>query len=101
MMPAISFKAGVAFLLAVATGGPALAQNNSIEFGEAKTRYEIQRNLEVKPALPPWQVDCCYAVAWQHGNSRPRPYFAPPGCFITRYVTTRENVALQTVYICR
>ena len=53
MVPAISFKAGVAVLLAVATGGPAQAQNTGIEFGEAKTRYEIQRNLDVKHCPAP------------------------------------------------
>jgi hypothetical protein len=73
---AIPFKAGVAVLLTAATGGFAEAQNNGIEFGEAKTRYEIQRNLDAKTTVSPWQVDCCYAVAWQHGNARPRPYFA-------------------------
>jgi len=103
-MPITPFKTAIAALLAL---GPGLAHANGIEFGETKTRFEIQRTLEAKTTLDartmlhPWQVDWRHTVAWQHGHARPRPYFAPPGCFIVRRVATSNDVVLQSIYICR
>jgi hypothetical protein len=90
------FIAGVAVL-----AGTATTQATGIEFGETKTRFAIQRTLDARSMLRPWDIDWRHTLAWQHGRSRPRPYFAPPGCFITRRVATRDSVSLQTVYICR
>jgi len=104
MMSIMPFKTAIAVLLSVGTGA---AHANGIEFGEAKTRFEIQRTLDAKTTLDartmlqPWYVDWRHTLGWQHGVARPRPYFAPPGCFIVRRVATSNNVALQTIYICR
>jgi hypothetical protein len=104
MVPTTSFKAAIAVLLGAGAG---LAHAGGIEFGEAKTRFEVQRAvdartmLDTKTMLRPWYVDWPHTVAWQQGTSRPRPYFAPPGCFIIRRVATPDDVALRTMYICR
>ena len=90
--------AGAAVLV---VAGTAVAQANGIEFGETKTRFEIQRTLDARTMLRPWDIDWRHTPAWQQGISRPRPYFAPPGCFIIRRVATPDDVALQTMYICR
>jgi hypothetical protein len=90
------FIAGVAVL-----AGTATTRATGIEFGESKTRFEIQRALDTRSMLRPWDIDWRHTLAWQDGTSRPRPYFAPLGCFITRRVATRDSVAPQTVYICR
>ena len=90
--------AGAAVLV---VAGTAVAQANGIEFGETKTRFEIQRTLDARTMLRPWDIDWRHTPAWQQGTSRPRPYFAPPGCFIIRRVATPDDVALQTMYICR
>ena len=97
-MPITPFKTAIAAFLAV---GPGLAHANGIEFGETKTRFEIKRTFDARTMLQPWYVDWRHTVAWQHGHARPRPYFAPPGCFIVRRVATSNDVALQSIYICR
>jgi hypothetical protein len=104
MVPITPFQTAVATLLAVGTG---VAYADGMDFGETKTRFEIQRTLNAKTAfdartmLHPWYVDWRHTLAWQHGIGRPRPYFAPPGCFIVRRVATPNDVALQSMYICR
>jgi hypothetical protein len=92
----ILFAASIAVL-----AGTAGAQANGIEFGETKTRFEIQRSLDAHAMLRPWDAGWRHTPAWQAGASRPRPDFAPPGCFIIRRVATPDDVALKTVYICR
>jgi len=47
-----------------------------------------------------WQCEG-HPVAWQQGNARPRPWFAPPGCYAMRWVTTPHSASWQSVYICR
>jgi hypothetical protein len=89
---------GTAILM---VAGTATAQASGIEFGETKTRFEIQRTLDARTMLRPWDIDWRRTLTWQEGTSRPRPYFAPPGCFIIRRVATPDDVALQTMYICR
>jgi hypothetical protein len=49
----------------------------------------------------PWDVDWRHTAAWQHGVAKPRPNFAPPGCFIDRWVAIRHRVNWQQLYICR
>lgn len=49
----------------------------------------------------PWDVDDSRMIAWQHGHSRPTPWFAPAGCFIDRRVATPRGVSWQRLYICR
>jgi hypothetical protein len=104
MVPIPPFKTAIAALLAA---GTEVAHADGIEFGETKTRFEIQRTLDAKTTLDartmlhPWYVDWRHTLTWQHGIAKPRPYFAPPGCFIVRRVTTSNDVALQSIYICR
>jgi hypothetical protein len=94
----------MAVLLAAGTG---VARASGIEFGETKTRFEIQHTLNARTTLnsrtmlQPWYVDWPHTTAWQHGIGRPRLYFAPPGCYIVRRVATPNDVALQSMYICR
>ena len=90
-----------AAVLLVAGTGLAQAQNKGIEFGETRTRFEVQRHLDAQTDLRPWDSQWQRTFAWQYGNARPRPFFAPPGCFITRRVRTHDGVALKTIYICR
>jgi hypothetical protein len=98
------FTTAMTVLLATGTG---MARAGGIEFGETKTRFEIRQTLHGRTTLDsrammqPWYVDWRQTVAWQHGIGRPRPYFAPPGCFIVRRVATPYDVALQGMYICR
>jgi hypothetical protein len=98
------FTTAMAVLLAAGTG---VARASGIEFGETKTRFEIQHTLNARTTLnsrtmlQPWYVDWPHTTAWQHGIGRPRPYFAPPGCYIVRRVATPNDVALQSMYICR
>jgi len=51
--------------------------------------------------LYPWNFDWRHTAAWQQGVSRPTPYFAPPGCFIERWVATPHSVAWKRLYLCR
>jgi hypothetical protein len=88
--------AGAAVLVSTA-----VAQANGIEFGETKTRFEIRRTLDARTMLRPWDIDWRHTLAWQQGTARPRPYFAPPGCFVIRRVATPDDITLQTMYICR
>ena len=101
-MTIAQFTTAMAVLLAAGTG---VARASGIEFGE--TRFEIQHTLNARTTLnsrtmlQPWYVDWPHTTAWQHGIGRPRPYFAPPGCYIVRRVATPNDVALQSMYICR
>lgn len=82
---------------------PALAwaHVDAIEPREIRTRFEIQRPSDPKIYLQPWNIDWHRTYAWQHGNAKPTPYFAPPGCYINRRVTTPDGANLQNMYICR
>lgn len=51
--------------------------------------------------LCPWKVDWRHTAAWQHGSSKPTPYFAPPGCYTDRWVTTPHSVTWKRLYVCR
>jgi len=98
------FTTAMTVLLAAGTG---MARASGVEFGETKTRFEIRHNLHARTTLDsrtmlqPWYVDWRHTLAWQHGISRPKPYFAPSGCFIVRRIATAHDVALQSTYICR
>jgi hypothetical protein len=77
------------------------AHASDIEFGETKTQFEILRSLDAKVLLRPWDLNWRNTVAWQAGNSKPRESFAPPGCYVTRLVTTCQKTNWQREYICR
>jgi hypothetical protein len=108
VMPKTFFKVSMVILAGLLPdAGKGIAHANGIEFGETKSRYEVRRSaetrtlLDAKTMLQPWYVDWRHTVAWQHGIARPRPYFAPAGCFIVRRVVTPYDVTLKSMYICR
>ena|SRR5690348_6632672 len=51
--------------------------------------------------LCPWNFDWRHTAAWQQGARKPTPYFAPPGCFTDRWVTTPHSVTWKRLYVCR
>ena len=77
----------------------AKAGSRGIDFGEVRTRYQIRNELTAKERLRPWDVDWRHTYAWQHGRTL-RTEFAPPGCYITRLVTTPSGTQLQDLFIC-
>ena len=97
------------FILAVVILAGALTQGRAadINFGEVRTRFEIQKELTathrlrpVEPALErPWEADWRHTYAWQHGRSL-RAEFAAPGCTIARRVTTPSGTRLRELFIC-
>ena len=78
---------------------------------EARTRYRIQNELTAWERLRPWGVGWGvgwgagwnagwrHTTLWQDGRTL-RTEFAPPGCYITRLVTTRSGTSLQELFIC-
>jgi hypothetical protein len=90
----------IVFILIVA---PALARAHlvAIESSETTTRFEFQRLSDPNVHLQPWNIGWRRTYGWQHGNAKPTPYFAPPGCYINRRVTTPDGANLQNMYICR
>ena len=84
---------------ALILAGSAAAKAADINFGETRTRFEIRNELTTWERLRPWDVDWRHTTLWQHGRTL-RTEFAPPGCYITRYVTTRSGTSLQELFIC-
>jgi hypothetical protein len=85
--------------LALILVGSAAAKAADINFGETRTRYQIQNELTAWERLRPWDVDWRHTYAWQHGRTL-RTEFAPPGCTIRRLVTTPSGTELQELFIC-
>ena len=90
----------LAFALVLFGSIVAQAQAADINFGEARTRFQIQNDPTAKERLRPWAVDWRHTYAWQHGTSKWRGSFAPPGCFITRWVVTPSSAGMQELFIC-
>ena len=67
--------AGAAVLV---VAGMAVAQANGIEFGETKTRFEIQRTLDARTMLRLWGFDWRRTVAWRRAHPGPA-VFCPAG----------------------
>ena len=84
---------------ALILAGSTAAKPSDINFGETRTRFQIQNELTVWERLHPWDVDWRHTTLWQHGRAL-RTEFAPPGCTITRLVTTRSGTSLQQLFIC-
>ena len=82
----------------ILTGNTA-ATAADINFGETKTRFEVANELTAWERLRPWEVDWRHTTLWQHGRTF-RTEFAPPGCYITRYVTTRSGTRLEELFVC-
>ena len=87
--------AGLALVLA----GSAVAKAADTNFGEVRTRYQIRNELTAWERLRPWDVGWRRTTLWQDGRTF-RTEFAPPGCTITRLVTTRSGTSLQELFIC-
>jgi hypothetical protein len=89
--------------LALVLAGSTAAKAADINFGEVRTRFQIQNELTAQMTaqerLRPWDADWRHTLAWQHGRTL-RTEFAPPGCTITRLVTTRSGTRLQELFIC-
>jgi hypothetical protein len=85
--------------LALILAGSTAATAADINFGETRTRFQIRNELTAWERLRPWDVDWRHTYAWQDGRSF-RTEFAPPGCTITRLVTTRSGPRLQELFIC-
>ena len=79
--------------------GSAAAKAADINFGETRTRFQVQNELTAAERLRPWDVDWRHTYAWQHGRVI-RSEFAPPGCYIKRVVTTRSGSRLEELFIC-
>src|SRR5262245_36547832 len=89
----------LSFALVLAGSAVAKAESRGIDFGEARTRFQIQSDLTTQSypttqseltawrRLRPWDLDWRHTYAWQHGRSI-RTEFAPRGCYITRWVVT-------------
>lgn len=80
-------------------GGIAQAQAADINFGEVRTRYQVQNELTAQERLRPWDVDWRHTSLWQDGRSL-RTEFAPRGCYIKRWVTTPSGTQLRELFIC-
>lgn len=85
--------------LALILIGSAAATAADINFGEVRTRYQIRNELTARERLRPWDVDWRRTHVWQDGRTL-RTEFAPPGCTITRLVTTPSGTVLQELFIC-
>ena len=85
---------------ALILAGSTAAKPSDINFGETRTRFQIQNEPTAKERLRPWAVDWRHTYAWQHGTSKWRGSFAPPGCFITRWVVTPSSAGMQELFIC-
>lgn len=93
--------------LALVLAGSAVAKAADINFGEVRTRYQIRNELTAWERLRPWDVGSDVGwdagwrrtTLWQDGRTF-RTEFAPPGCTITRLVTTRSGTSLQKLFIC-
>jgi len=79
--------------------GSAIAQAADINFGEVRTRFQIQNHPGWKELQPPWAVNWRNTTLWQDGRTF-RTEFAPRSCYITRYVTTPSGTSLQELFIC-
>jgi hypothetical protein len=79
--------------------GGAAAKAADINFGETRTRFQIQNELTASERLRPWDVDWRHTYLWQHGQTL-RTEFAPPGCTIWRWVTTPSGTQLRELFIC-
>ena len=75
------------------------AQAADINFGEVRTRFQIQNDPAWKELQPPWAVNWRRTTLWQDGRTF-RTEFAPRTCYITRYVTTSSGTSLQELFIC-
>jgi hypothetical protein len=75
------------------------ARAADINFGEVRTRFQVENQLTAQERLRPWDVDWRHTYAWQHGRSV-RSEFAPAGCYIRRWVTTPSGTELQELFIC-
>ena len=89
----------LAFALVLVGSVVAKAGSRGIDFGEVRTRFQIQNELTAKERLRPWDVDWRHTSAWQHGRSL-RTEFAPRSCYITRGVATPSGTQLQDLFIC-
>jgi hypothetical protein len=76
-----------------------VAQAADINFGEVRTRFQVQKEPTAGERLRPWDVDWRHTYVWQHGRTF-RTEFAPPGCTIRRLVTTPSGTQLRELYIC-
>jgi hypothetical protein len=83
---------------ALVLSGSAVAQAADINFGEVRTRFQIQHDLDRKELQPPWAVNGRHTTLWQDGRTF-RTVFAPRICYITRYVTTPSGTSLQELFI--
>ena len=79
--------------------GSAVATAADINFGEVRTRYQVENELTAAERLRPWDVDWRHTQLWQQGRAF-GPDFAPRGCYITRLVTTRSGSRWEQLYIC-
>ena len=89
----------LAAALALILAGSAVATAADINFGEVRTRYQIQHELMPSERLRPWDAGWRRTTLWQDGRTF-RTEFAPPGCYITRLVTTPAGTRLQELFIC-
>jgi hypothetical protein len=69
--------------------GSAVAQAADINFGEVRTRFQIQNDPAWKELQPPWAVNWRNTTLWQDGRT-----------FRTEFVTTRSGTSLQELFIC-
>jgi hypothetical protein len=89
----------LALALALILAGSTAAKAAGINSAEARTRYQIQNELTAGERLRPWDVGWRHTSLWRDGRTF-RTEFAPPGCTITRLVTTRSGTRLQDLFIC-
>jgi len=84
---------------ALILAGGAAATAADINFGETRTRFQVENELTAWQRLRPWDVDWRHTQLWQHGRAF-RTEFAPPGCYINRLVTTRSGTRWEQQFIC-
>src|SRR5262245_1300523 len=85
-----------AFALILA--GSAVATAADINFGEVRTRYQVQHELTASERLRPWDAGWRHTTLWQDGRTF-RTEFAPRGCYITRPGPTPSRTRLQGLFI--
>ncbi len=90
--------------------GMSFAHATSIEFGEVRTRFEVESSGKHATLLRPWRHNWRHTYAWQRGSVRAKRCFAPKGCFIRRSVSVERDHAFgktvvhrpaEDMYICR
>jgi hypothetical protein len=69
--------------------------------GIAAASFAIFATTAAATAYVPWPWDTDWRQRTICQKGEPATCFAPPGCFIERWVTVRHAVTWQRLFVCR